>query len=41
MLGPLYGGTTVPLGSELVVLGEGVGSYCLFRSQYWVYEPVE
>lgn len=26
----------VPFGKLLVVLGEGAGSYCLSRSQYWV-----
>ena len=27
MLGPLYGGTTAPLGVPVVVFGEGAGSY--------------
>jgi hypothetical protein len=36
MLEPLYGGTKVPLGSPVVVLGEGMGSYWRVRSQYWV-----
>ena len=31
----------VPLARPFVVLGEGVGSYCLFRSQYCVYEPLQ
>jgi hypothetical protein len=28
MLGPLYGGTGVPLDVPVVVFGEGAGSYC-------------
>lgn len=39
ILGPVYGWMTVPLRKPFVVLGDGEGSYCLFRSQYCVYEP--
>lgn len=34
MLGPSYGGTTVPFGNPLVVFGEGTGSNCRVKSQY-------
>lgn len=41
MLGPVYAGTAVPFLRPLVVLGEGMGSYCRVKSQYCVYEPLQ
>lgn len=32
---PFQAGTGVPSGLPVVVLGEGRGSYCRLRSQYW------
>ena len=37
--GSLDAGDVFAVGLLLVVLGDGLGSYCLLKSQYCVYEP--
>jgi hypothetical protein len=38
--GPVYGRIGIPSGLPLVVLGDGYGSYCRHKSQYWVWDPL-